>query len=75
MTFPAKCAHVAIQTFRRAYNAELLLWFPPLLITGFSFGISHFFVSADFFRWVELSDHIVNLGKTTVCRLCSLHYM
>ena len=28
------------------------------------------FVRADFFRSVELSDHLVNLGKTSVCRLC-----
>ena len=41
MTFPAKCVHVAIQIFRRAYKTELLLWFPPLLIKGFSFGIPH----------------------------------
>ena len=28
-----------------------------------------------FLKSVALSDHLVNLGKTTVCRLCSLHYM
>ena len=41
----------------------------------FQVWYSSSFVSAYFFRWVELSDHLVNLGKTTVCRLCRLHYM
>ena len=41
----------------------------------FQFWYSLFFVSAYFFRSVELNDHPVNLGKTTVCRLCSLQYM
>ena len=30
----------------------------------FQFRYSSSFVSADFFRSVELSDHLVNLGKT-----------
>ena len=41
----------------------------------FQFWYFSSFVSAYFFRSVELSDHLVNLEKTTVCRLCSLHYM
>ena len=41
----------------------------------FQFWYSSSFVSAYFFRSLELSGHLVNMGKTTVCRLFSLHYM
>ena len=34
----------------------------------FQFWYSSSFVSAYFLRSVELSDHLVNHGKTTVCR-------
>ena len=39
----------------------------------FQFWYFSSFVSADFFRSVELSDHLVNLGKTSVCRLLNIH--
>ena len=86
MTFPAKCVHVAIQTLQTSENSAFMEW--KVILQGrtsavvlsvayhwFQFWYSSSFVSAYFFRSVELSDHLVNLGKTTVCRLCSLHYM
>ena len=40
-----------------------MLWFSRLLTTGVRFGIN-FLIFSNFFRSVELSDHLVSLGKT-----------